>query len=87
MPKLPIVSREDIESDLKSIEQSFCRIENPQIRYWLALLADLVAEGVVAVDARASKLALSATEKRKTSIQKFDLTSQESKVQLKTASR
>ena len=65
MPKHQIASHADIESDLSHIEGSLLKIENPQIRYWLAQFVDLVAEGVVAVDVRATVLSAAHTAKRR----------------------
>ena len=68
MPKLPSVSLTDIEADLFQIEQSLTKIECPHVRYWITQFVDLVAEGIIAVDDRATALSAAFTAKQGASL-------------------
>ena len=44
----------DISDDLAHIEKSLLRIKDPHVRYLIAQCVDVIAEGLVALDQRAS---------------------------------
>ena len=54
MRKGPVVSLCDIEVDLSQIEQALMKIESPHMRYWIAQFVDLIAEGTIAANRRAT---------------------------------
>lgn len=47
----------DITDDLAHIEKSLLRVKDPHVRYLIAQCVDVIAEGLVAMDQRASERA------------------------------
>jgi hypothetical protein len=41
-----LASAVEVETDVVQIEQAFRRIEDPHMRYWIAHLVELIADGV-----------------------------------------